>query len=446
MNRRNSQWLSNEEHAYVRANLLRLRVAHHDPARPLPAVPSADDRLDEITLARLALTVGVSARELATDPDRLARSLTAHLEAAQLFDRRHADDGRRLLEAVWTEARRLGFVLHAGQAADLLGTYAMWSGHPLDAVTWLVRALLTPWGLDVARRADLVARLGSALMATERYDVAHAVLASVDHSRVDPAGQRAMVALAGSLVLRGHSADAAAAYREVLKSAGSLPPRLEAQTWVGYGAALGLAGDIPAALRTSDAVDELMARHDLRDLIPTVQANETWAAAVAAPWQEAQAVILTAIRAAEHPYVQANLYDTLVYVLARAEQWEAVCDAANAGLRAVGEGGGRSRLLKARLLWTRAVAASHLGRDGAARDREWALDLLELMGAVGHLDTLPPWPDDPASVGAHDVGKGAEDPVHFRQGVVGSESEAHGPRAAFGFEPEIPVVGVEGPG
>jgi len=444
-----SEWLSDRERAWVRSNLLRLRLARGSLTAAALRLPAPGDYFDELMLARLALEVGVSARELATDPDKLVVMLSEPLQrAARLIERADtAAEGQRLAELVWTEAKRLAFPVHGGHAADLLGHHAMLQQRPLEAVTWLLKALATPWGVDPHRRSDLIARMGAALLLTERYDIATAVLSSADPDPGTPpeaAGPQALCNWAASLLLQGRYQAAADTYQRVVAASGNLPPRLEAQAWIGYGAALGLVGDVQGSLAASTALDDLLARHPLPDIIPALRSNETWLAAVSAPWRDARQLLLAELYRATDPFDRANMCDTLVYILARGEQWGGVWETCSVGLAAIQAGGGKSHLLKARLLWARAVAARHLGRDGALRDRAWAEDLFDLLGARAHLATLPTWPEDEHSTALlHNVADGADHPLNLRQGVVGRQAQANGAGPPLGFEPEIPVVRVE---
>lgn len=432
---RPSHVLSEDEHAWVRQNVLRLRLARGPRERDAIAVPRGDRQLDELSLARLALLLRVSPRELATRPDHLAARLRDQLShAAQLAGSDAGEDARAEAEAAWQEALRLAFPLYAGQAADFLAHQALQRRRPLDAITWVLRALTTPLGADAARRSDMVSRLGAALMLTERYDVANAVLRNVADMH-SPANSQAEIAHAASLLLQGRFDESAQAYSRVLEASGNLAPRAEAQAWIGYGAALGLVGDVPGALVASARVDEIRQREAMPDLLTGMNANDLWCAALAAPWTDARRVILEALHDTDDPFSRANLYDTLVFVLCRGRDWTAVWSTCTEGLALLRRGGGGSRLLKARFLWARAVAARHLGRDGALQDREWAEDLLDLVGSRSHLSALPPWPDALPSAGAASLLDGPHDAMNLRQGVVRRESEPHGARPPLGFEP-----------
>ncbi len=432
---RQSHVLSLDEHAWVRQNVLRLRLSHGPRERNAVAVPRGDGQLDELSLARLALLLGVSPRDLATRPEDLAARLREKLSHATQLAGAAAEEGARAeAEAAWQEALRLAFPLFAGQAADFLARQALQTRRPLDAITWVLRALTTPLGADAAHRSDMVSRLGAALMLTERYDVANAVLRSVAdlHS---PANSQALIAHAASLLLQGRFDESAQAYSRVLEASGNLAPRAEAQAWIGYGAALGLVGDVPGALTASARVDEIRQRERMPDLLTGLNANELWCAALAAPWSDARRLILDALHDAHDSFARANLYDTLVFVLCRGRDWPAVWSTCTEGLALLRQGGGGSRMLKARFLWARAVAARHLGRDGALQDREWAEDLFDLVGSRGHLSALPPWPDDPPSAGVASLLDGPDDAVDLCQSVVRRESEPHRARPPLGFEP-----------
>ncbi len=432
---RQSHVLSEDEHAWVRQNVLRLRLGHGPRDHGAIAVPRGVGQLDELSLARLALLLGVSPRELATRPEDLAAHLRKKLtHATQLAAAGAPEDARAEAEAAWQEALRLAFPLSARHAADFLARQALAAQRPLEAITWILRALTTPLDADTAHRSDLVSRLGAALMLTERYDVAHAVLQSVTDLPT-PAHTQALIAHAASLLLQGRFDDSVHAYSRVLEASGNLAPRAEAQAWIGYGAALGLVGDVPGALAATARADEIHQRDPMPDLITGLNANELWCAALAAPWAEARRLVADALHGAHDPFARANLYDTLVFVLCRGRDWPAVWATCTEALALLRQGAGGSRMLKARFLWARAVAARHLGRDGALQDREWAEDLFDLVGSRGHRSLLPPWPDDPCSAGAASLLDGPDDAVHLGQGIVGRESEPHRASAPLGFEP-----------
>ncbi|MDA8201055.1 MAG: hypothetical protein M0Z54_16760 [Thermaerobacter sp.] len=432
---RQSHVLSLDEHTWVRQNVLRLRLAHGPRERNAVAVPRGEGQLDELSLARLALLLDVSPRELATRPEDLAARLREKLShAAQLAGAEAEEDACTQAEAAWQEALRLAFPLFAGQAADFLARQALRARRPLDAITWVLRALTTPLGADAAHRSDMVSRLGAALMLTERYDVANAVLCSVA-DRHSPADSQVLIAHAASLLLQGRFDESVQAYSRVLEASGNLAPRAEAQAWIGYGAALGLVGNVSGALTASLRVDEIRQRELMPDLLTGLNANELWCAALAAPWRDARRLILEVLHDTHDPFARANLYDTLVFVLCRGRDWPAVWSTCTEGLAILRQGGGGSRMLKARFLWARAVAARHLGRDGALQDREWAEDLFDLVGSRGHLSALPLWPDDPRSAGAASLLDGPDDALDLCQGVVRCESEPHRARPPLGFEP-----------
>ena len=422
---RQSHILSAEEHAWVRQNVLRLRLAHGPPDWNPVAVPRADGQLDELSLARLALLLGVSPRDLATRPEDLAAGLRNKLSYARQLAAAGVREGARVAgEAGWEEALRLAFPLYAGQAADFLAHQALERRQPLDAIMWLMRALTTPHGAESAHRSDIIARLGGALMLAERYDVANAVLRSVADTH-SPATSQALLAYATSLLLQRRVGESVQEYSRVLEASGNLAPRAEARAWIGYGAALGLAGDIPGALTASARADEIRQREPMPDTLAALNANDLWCAAVAAPWTDARRVVREALRQTRDPLARAHLYDTLVFVLCRGCDWAAVWSTCTEGLAALRQAGGGSRMLKARFLWARAVAARHLGRDGALQDREWAEDLCDLMGSRDHLSAMPPWPDDPPSASVAGPLDGTHGAVHLCQRVVRSESEPH---------------------
>lgn len=429
-----SHALSSSEQAWVRQNVVRLRMAR---PRAAITVPSLGERLTELSLAKIALALAVSPRELATNPDQLAARLNRTLLQAADAARLRPAEGTELARSAWAEAQRLAFPAYAGQAADWLARQALSERRPLDAVTWLLRALGTPLGAEAASRRTLVARLGAALMLTEHYDVAQAALASVDPGDVGGAWDdvHAAIAHAASLMLQGNFAQSVAAYRAVLQASGNLAPRVEAQVWVGLGAALGLIGDVAGAQAASAAAGALMDREPMPDLHGTLAANDVWCAAIAAPWEEARRVVQAALPEARLPFARANLYDTLAFVLCRGEDWAAVWEACTAGLSELRQAPDGSHLLKARFLWARAVAARHLGRDGALTDHEWAQDLFNLLGAWGHLSALPRWPDDPPSAGPHGLLDSADDAVHLGPRVVGRQAQPHSASTPLGFEP-----------
>ncbi len=431
-----SHALSSEEQTWVRQNVLRLRMARPRDAAAVP-VPPASERLDELSLAKIALALGVSPRDLATNPDHLAERLR-HTLARVAQASQSGGEASRLALATWQEAQHWAFPVYAGQAADWLARQALAEHRPLDAVTWLLRALGTPLGTEAASRRDLIAQLGEALMLAEHYDIAQAALSSVEPGAGGGARGDVQVATAhaASLLLQGRVAEAVAAYRQVLGGSGNIPLRVEVQAWLGLGAAVALTGDIGGAQAASATASDLLDRESMPDLHTSLYANDLWCAAVAAPWQEARRLLQAAISEAVLPFVRANLHDTLAFVLCRSEQWEAAWDACTQGLLELRQASGGSHLLKARLLWARAVAAQHLGRGGALTDREWAEDLFDLVGAWRHWAALPPWPDDPPSAGGgHRLLDRADGALHFGERVVRRQSQPHCPGTPLGFEP-----------
>jgi transcriptional regulator with XRE-family HTH domain len=356
----------------------------------------------ETVLQAVAHGLGVTVDDLLAWPNDQAKQLAQEVRiAGELVDRGHLLEAIDRFEGIYDAARRFDLPTMAHLAATRLARLHGQCGRGDQALVFSLEALLqaiavTPSTVESLRHAaDSLWQTGAWHAARACYQ---ALLQRIAVGKADRL--RMLVNLGYAYLYSGHYGDAVQAFRTTLhevpqggdgyRCAGAYLGLGRAlryqQHWRDAGEAAGRALCLGRTYRWRDVIQEAEALQRLCE-VPTMPTRRGGQAVVRS--------VLAAVPAGSGFAVErAQVYDLLAALELQQGYAVEAQDAADHGLAEIGATlDPRAWLLKARLLWSRAVSKAHQGLPDAPVDRAWAEDLLAMVGVpAGYPDLLPAWP------------------------------------------------------